>query len=248
MMAKINHISRRDQDQFAVDSHKKAAAAQERGVFEEEIVPVWPAPRYEQCVQKDNIIRPDTSVDAMKDLKPAFDKKYGTLTAGNYSPLTDGAAVALIADEARAKSLGLKPKAYIRDVVFVGVNPYEQLLVGPAIAIPLILKRNGLTLKDIDRFEIHEAFAAQVLSCLRSMESDEFMDRYFGAKALGSIPMDRLNVNGGAIAIGHPFGATGARLATSLANELKRSDKQWGLIAICAAGAQAGAMLIERAE
>ncbi len=246
IMAKLNRISREDQDVFAVESHKKAAAAQENGYFDQEIVPVWPAPRHDACIDKDNIIRSDTSVDAMAGLKAAFDKKYGTLTAGNSSPLTDGAAVTLIADEARAKSLGLEPKARIKDVVFVAVNPYEQLLIGPALAIPLLLKRNNLKVQDIDRFEIHEAFAAQVLSCVRSMESDEFMDRYFGAKSLGKFPMDKVNVNGGAIAIGHPFGATGARLATSLANELKRSDKQFGIIAICAAGAMAGAMLMER--
>lgn len=246
MMAKINKVSREDQDQFAVDSHRKAAAAQESGYLDQEIVPVWPAPRHDQCIDKDNVIRRDTSVDQLKELKPAFDKKYGTLTAGNSSPLTDGAAVTLIGDEARVKSLGLKPKARIKDILFVGVNPYEQLLIGPAIAIPQLLKKNGLTLGDIDRFEIHEAFAAQVLSCVYSMESDEFMDRYFGTKALGKIPMDRVNVNGGALAIGHPFGATGARLATSLSNELIRSDKNLGVIAICAAGAMAGAMLIER--
>jgi acetyl-CoA acyltransferase len=248
MMAKLNRISKEDQDRLAVESHRKAAAAQEAGYLDQEIVPVWPAPKYQACIDKDNIIRQDTSVEAMKGLKPAFDKKYGTLTAGNSSPLTDGAAVALIADEARAKALGLKPKTLIKDVVFVGVNPYEQLLIGPAIAIPLLLKRNGLGIKDIDRFEIHEAFAAQVLSCIQSMESDEFMDRYFGEKSIGEFPQDRLNVNGGAIAIGHPFGATGARLVTSLSNELIRSDKRLGLIAICAAGAMAGAMLIERLD
>ena len=209
MMAKMNRISKEDQDAFAVESHKKAAAAQESGYFDQEIVPVWAAPRYDNCVDKDNVIRADTSIDAMRDLKPAFDKKYGTITAANASPLTDGAAVTLIADEARAKSLGLKPKVRIRDIVFVAVNPYEQLLIGPALAIPLILKKNNLQLADIDRIEIHEAFAAQVLSCVRAMESDEFMDRYFGTKALGKIPMDKVNVNGGAIAIGHPFGATG---------------------------------------
>jgi acetyl-CoA acyltransferase len=247
-MAKLNNISRQDQDMFAVESHKKAAVAQESGYFAQEIVPVWPGPRYGQCVDKDNIVRGDTSLDAVKDLKAAFDRKYGTITAANASPLTDGAAVALIADEARAKALGLKPKARIRDVVFVAVNPYEQLLIGPAIAIPLLLKKNNVKLEEVDRFEIHEAFAAQVLSCTRAMESDDFMDKWFGQKGLGRFPMDRVNVNGGAIAIGHPFGATGARLATTLSNELIRSDKRLGVIGICAAGAMAGAMLIERID
>src|SRR5690606_29723077 len=201
MMAKINRISKEDQDEFAVLSHHRAATARENGVFAQEIVPMWPGPKFRACVDEDNIIRGDTSVEKMRDLKPAFDKRYGTLTAGNSSPLTDGAAVTLIGDEARAKALGLTPRARIKDVAFVGVDPYEQLLIGPAIAIPLLLKRNKLKIADIDRFEIHEAFAAQVLSCLSSMNSDEFMDRYFGEKALGEIPMDKLNVNGGAIAI-----------------------------------------------
>jgi acetyl-CoA acyltransferase len=246
IMAKLNRIRKEDQDALAVASHKNASTAQETGFFEQEIVPIWPAPKYELCIDRDNNVRPDTSVEAMKDLKPAFDKKYGTITAANSSPLTDGAAVTLIADEARAKALGYKPKARIKDVLFVGVDPHEQLLIGPALAIPLILKRNGLTLKDVDRFEIHEAFAAQVLSCIFSMDSKEFMEKHLGEKPLGPFPMDRLNVNGGAIAIGHPFGATGARLVTSTANELIRSDKNLALIAICAAGGMAGALLLER--
>jgi acetyl-CoA acyltransferase len=246
MMAKFNMISREDQDRFAVESHHKAAAAQLAGKFNDEVIPIWPSPKYNVCVDKDNIIRADTSIEAMANLKPAFDKKYGSLTAANSSSLTDGASITLIGDEARVRSLGLKPKAIIRDSVFVAVNPYEQLLIGPAIAIPLLLKKNNMKVSDIDLFEIHEAFAAQVLSCIRSMESDGFMDKYFGEKSIGTFPVDRLNVNGGAIAIGHPFGATGARLATTLSNELIRSDKQFGVIAICAAGAMAGAMLIER--
>jgi acetyl-CoA acyltransferase len=246
MMAKFNLISREDQDRFAVESHHKAAAAQTAGRFNDEIIPIWPSPKYSVCVDKDNIIRADTSIEAMANLKPAFDKKYGSLTAANSSSLTDGASITLIGDEARVRSLGLKPKAMIRDSVFVAVNPYEQLLIGPAIAIPLLLKKNNMKVSDIDLFEIHEAFAAQVLSCIRSMESDSFMDKYFGEKSIGTFPVDRLNVNGGAIAIGHPFGATGARLATTLSNELIRSNKQFGVIAICAAGAMAGAMLIER--
>ncbi len=246
IMAKLNEISRQSQDQFAMDSHYKAAKAQESGKLAEEIVPIWPSPRFDVCVEADNIIRKDTTLESLGSLKPAFDKKYGSLTAGNSSPLTDGAAICMIADEARAKALGFKPKVLIKDVVFVGVNPYEQLLIGPAIAIPLLLQRNQLNVTDIDRFEIHEAFAAQVLSCIKSMESSEFMEKHLGAKAIPNFPIDRVNVNGGALAIGHPFGATGARLVTSLANELIRSDKNLGVIAICAAGAMAGAMLIER--
>jgi len=249
IMAKLNGISRQDQDAFAVLSHQRAAAAQESGKFRREIVPIWPSPSFTTCVEKDNIIRPDTTLEGLSQIRPAFDRKYGTITAGNASALTDGAAAVVIADEAHARNLGLKPKARIRDVVFVGVNPYEQLLIGPALTIPMILMRNKLGITDIDLFEIHEAFAAQVLSCLRSMESTDFCSRHLGlASGFGSIPQEKINVNGGAIAIGHPFGATGARLLTSMTNELQVRKGKFGVIAICAAGGMSGAMLVEMIE
>lgn len=247
IMAKKNRIARGDQDRFAVSSHQKAAAARKGGVFRDEIVPVWTGRRFDVCVDEDNLIREDTSVEQLAKLRPAFDRKYGSLTAGNSSALTDGAAATLVMDEARAQELGLKARVRIRDCLFVGVNPYDQLLIGPALAIPLILRRNKLTLRDIGRFEIHEAFAAQVLSCLGALESAEFHQQYFGTSTpTGMIPLDRLNVNGGAIAIGHPFGATGARLVTTLTHELERSGTQLGLIAVCAAGGMAGAILLEQ--
>ena len=247
LMAQKNGISRADQDEFAVQSHLKAATAQRSGIFDNEIVPIWASPKFEECIDKDNIVRPDSNLESLSKLRPAFDKKYGTLTAGNSSPLTDGASVTLIADEQRAESLGLKPKARIVDFDFVGIDPKDQLLIGPALTIPRILQRNKMLLDDIDRFEIHEAFAAQVLSCTRSMESDKFCEEYFGAsKAFGTVPLDKLNVNGGAIAIGHPFGATGSRLVNTMINELHRCDGQFGLIAICAAGGMAGSILVER--
>jgi len=247
MMAKINGISREAQDAFAARSHQRAFAAQAAGKFAEEIVPVWPAPHYKNCVDQDNIVRGDTSAEALAKLRPAFDRKFGTLTAGNSSAITDGAAVSLIADEQRAKDLGLKAKALIRDMVFIGVDPNPQLLIGPAIAIPLLLKRHGLSIADIDLFEIHEAFAAQVLSCLHLMESREFNAEQFGDdKPFGQIPEEKLNVNGGALALGHPFGATGSRLVNTMTNELIRQDKNLGVISVCAAGGMAAAMLIER--
>lgn len=247
IMAKMNLISRIDQDQFALNSHAKAARAEALGIFRDEIVPIWSGSSFDNLVDKDNLIRPDTTIEALSKLRPVFDRKHGTLTAGNSSPLTDGASIGLFADEKRALELGLRPKSLIADVVFAGVDPSEQLLIGPAIAIPMLLARNNLKVSDIDRFEIHEAFAAQVLSCLRSMESDDFCQKYLGSsKAIGPIPEDIINVNGGAIAIGHPFGATGTRLITSMSNELIRSDKELGIIAICAAGGMAGAMLIRR--
>lgn len=247
IMAQKNFISRADQDELAADSHHKAQKAKENGVLAEEIIPIWATPKFDKCIDEDNIIRGDTSAEALAKLRPAFDKKYGTLTAGNSSPLTDGASITLIGDEERIKGLGLTARSRIVDFDFVAIDPKDQLLIGPAITIPRILTKNGLTLGDIDRFEIHEAFAAQVLSCIRSMESDKFCEQYFGtSKAFGSVPFDKLNVNGGAIAIGHPFGATGSRLVNSVTNELHRSDGRYGLIAICAAGGMAASMLIER--
>ncbi len=246
MMAKLNGITREAQDAFALRSHQRAARAQSSGFFEQEIIPVWPAPSYRTCIDKDNIVRHDTTVEALSTLRPAFDKKYGTITAGNASPLTDGAAATLIFDRKTAESAGLKPKARIRDMVFVGVQPNPQLLIGPAIAIPLLLKKNGLGIRDIKRFEIHEAFAAQVLSCTQAMASKDFMNQHFGdSSGFGEVPDEILNVNGGAIAIGHPFGATGARMAITLSHELQRAGGGLGVIAICAAGGLAGAMLLE---
>lgn len=245
IMAQKNEISREEQDVFAAASHAKASAAQEAGLLSEEIIPIWPSPGYSDCITADNIIRADSTAEALAKLRPAFDKKYGTLTAGNSSPLTDGASVTLIADEHRALAAGLKPRAEIVDMDFVAIDPSDQLLIGPAVTIPRILHRNGLKLEDIGRFEIHEAFAAQVLSCIKSMADDKFCESYFGStKAFGEIPEDILNVNGGAIAIGHPFGATGSRLVNSMVNELHRSGKELGVIAICAAGGMAGSMII----
>ena len=246
IMAKINNINRTEQDSFSISSHQKAFIAQEKGLFKEEIIPIWPSPSFKPCIDTDNIIRGHSSPEALSHLPPVFDKEYGTLPAANSSPLTDGASVCLMADEKVAKDIGLPVKARLVDFLFVGVNP-EQLLIGPALAIPKLLIRNNLTIDDIDLFEIHEAFAAQVLSCLYSIESKEFCEKHFGlSKPFGSIPKEKLNVNGGAIAIGHPFGATGVRLLTTLSNELNRSQKHRGLIAICAAGGMAGAVIIER--
>ncbi len=247
IMAKKNQVTRAEQDEFALMSHKKAVAAQKNGYLASEIVPIWPVSGKGDAVDKDNLIREDSSLESLSRIKPAFDRTHGTITAGNSSPLTDGAAVCLIGDEEYAKSLGLAPQILIRDMMFVSVDPRDQLLIGPAIAIPLLARRNGLQMKDIDYFEIHEAFAAQVLSCLKSMASKDYCLSTLGlSSAFGEIPLDRLNVNGGAIAIGHPFGATGARLVTSLSNQLIRSKAKFGMIGICAQGGIAGALLLEQ--
>lgn len=246
-MAQLNNIPRAEQDEYALTSHQRASAARQAGKFAAEICPIWPSTNYRKVVTTDNIIRDDTDLASLQRLRPVFDRKYGTITAGSSSPLTDGAAVTMIAAAQRVQALGLSAKAKILDWLFVGVDPYQQLLIGPAVVIPQILRRNKLTLKDIDLVEIHEAFAAQILSCQRALASEDFFAEHFGnSKPCGEIPADKLNVNGGAIAIGHPFGASGARLVTTLVNELQRRDQTLGLVAICAAGGMGGALLIER--
>ncbi len=246
-MAQLNRIPRAAQDEYALSSHQRASAARKAGKFATEICPIWTSTDYSKVVDADNIIRDDAELASLQRLRPVFDRKYGSITAGSSSPLTDGAAVTMIADAQRAQALGLTAKAKILDFVFVGVDPYKQLLIGPAVVIPQILRRNKLTLKDIDLVEIHEAFAAQILSCQHALASADFFAEHFGnGKPCGEIPADKLNVNGGAIAIGHPFGASGARLVTTLVNELQHCDKTLGLVAVCAAGGMGGAMLIER--
>ncbi len=246
-MAQLNNIPRAAQDEYALTSHQRASAARQAGKFAAEICPIWASSDYSKMVAADDIIRDDADLAALQRLRPVFDRKYGSITAGSSSPLTDGAAVTMIAPARRAQALGLSAKAKILDYMFVGVNPHRQLLIGPAVVIPQILQRNKLTLKDIDLVEIHEAFAAQILSCQRALASADFFAEHFGnGKPCGEIPADKLNVNGGAIAIGHPFGASGARLVMTLVNELQRRDQTLGLVAICAAGGMGGAMLIER--
>jgi acetyl-CoA acyltransferase len=246
-MAKENHISREEQDQIAYLSHKNAAAATEAGRFSSEISPVLVPPKYEPVVSEDNLIRRDTSLEALSALPPVFDRKYGTVTAGNSSPLTDGAAAVLLMSEARARKEGYEPLAFIKSWAVAAVDPGGQLLMGPALAVPKALERAGVTLKDIDLIEMHEAFASQVASNIQALESAAWAKEKLGrAEAVGKVDRSRLNVNGGSIAIGHPFGATGARLTTSLANEMKRRNAHLGLISVCAAGGLGFAMVLER--
>jgi acetyl-CoA acyltransferase len=246
-MAKENHISREEQDQIAYESHRRAAAATEEGRLAGEISPVMVPPKYEPAVTQDNLIRRDTSLEALAALPPVFDRKYGTVTAGNSSPLTDGAAAVLLMSEARARAEGYEPLAFIRSWAVAAVDPGGQLLMGPALAVPKALQRAGVTLAEIDLIEMHEAFASQVASNIQALESEEWAkEKLGGTEAVGKIDRSRLNVNGGSIAIGHPFGATGARLTTTLANEMKRRNAHLGLISVCAAGGIGFAMVLER--
>ncbi|HET6228638.1 MAG TPA: acetyl-CoA C-acyltransferase FadI [Longimicrobiaceae bacterium] len=245
-MAKENGITREEQDRWALRSHTLAAAATADGRLTAEIAPAFIPPKYEQVVTSDNGIRADSSLEKLASLKPVFDRKYGSVTAGNSSPLTDGGSAVLLMSEEKAKALGYTPLGYIRSYAYAALDPADQLLQGPVFAAPVAFERAGLTMKDIDLLEIHEAFAAQVLSNLQWFDSDKIAQERLGrAKAIGIPDEDKINVMGGSLAIGHPFGATGGRITVTLLNELKRRGKQFGMISVCAAGALGFVMIVE---
>ncbi|MEB2311895.1 MAG: acetyl-CoA C-acyltransferase [Sorangiineae bacterium] len=246
-MARRNEITREAQDEFAARSHHRAAAAIASGRLDREIIPVQtPSGRW---VHADGLVRGDTSLEKLAKLRPVFDKKAGTLTAGNSSPLTDGAAAVLLMSEEKAKALGMTPLARVKSWAYAGVDPADQLLMGPALAMPKALERAGLELRDVDLVDMHEAFAAQVLSILKMLASPGFARARLGREtAPGEIDPARLNVHGGSLALGHPFGATGARMVTTMANELALTGKKTALLGICAAGGLGAAAVLERAE
>ena len=246
-MAKLNAITRAEQDQLALASHTNAAQGTADGRLTAELAPAFIPPRYAEAITQDNGIRTDTTMEALSVLKPVFDRRYGTVTAGNASPLTDGGGAVLLMSEERAKSLGFRPKAYIRSYAYAALDPGEQLLQAPVLAAPMALQRAGLTLRDIDLVEMHEAFAAQVLSNLRGFESQQWAERAGFSKPVGEVDRSTLNAMGGSLAIGHPFGATGARITTTLVNELERRGGQFGLMTVCAAGGLGFSMVVERA-
>jgi acetyl-CoA acyltransferase len=246
-MAQKNGITRAAQDELAYQSHRRAAAAWEAGWLDGEVMPVAVAPRYEKVATRDNVVRADTTVEALSQLKAVFDRRYGTITAGNASPLTDGAAALIVMAEEKAKALGLTPLGFIRSYAYAALDPRDQLLQGPAYAAPVALDRAGLTLQDMDLVDMHEAFAAQVLSNLQAFASARFAEEQLGRAApLGEVDPARFNVNGGSIALGHPFAATGARMITQTLRELHRRGKQHALITVCAAGALGAAVVLER--
>ncbi|HEU4641592.1 MAG TPA: acetyl-CoA C-acyltransferase FadI [Gemmatimonadaceae bacterium] len=246
-MAKLNHIPREEQDQFALRSHRLAAAGTSDGRLTAEIMPYYVPPRYDSVPTSDNGVRTDTSFEQLSALKPVFDRRYGTVTAGNSSPLTDGAAAVILMSEEKARALGYQPLAFIRAYAYAALDPGEQLLQAPVLAAPVALRRAGLSLKDIDLVEMHEAFAAQVLSNLQGFESKAWAERAGFSEPVGEVDRSRLNVMGGSIAIGHPFGATGARITTTLAHELRRRGGQFGMMTVCAAGGMGFAMILEAA-
>lgn len=239
-------VSREEQDAYALRSHQLASKATLNGLLAEEIEPVRPSPTFSN-IDRDNGIRADSSAERLAKLRPAFVKPHGTVTAANSSFLTDGAAALLLMDEDSATGGGFKPKAYLRDYVFSAQDPGEELLLGPAYAVSRLLERTGLVLDDIDVFELHEAFAGQLLANLKCLASASFAREKLGLpKAAGMIPMEKLNTRGGSLSLGHPFGATGARLLTTAANRLIHEKGRYALVAACAAGAMGHAMLLEK--
>ncbi len=243
ILAKEWGLSREAQDAFALKSHLKAAGATSK--LSEEVVSVLLAPEFKEIISQDIGPRADQTMQALAKLKPMVDKLTGTITAGNACPLTDGAAVTLMMSREKAEALGYKPLARIRSYAFAGLEP-ERMGLGPVYATPIALKRAGLTMKDMNRVELNEAFAAQVMACQRAFDSDKFAQEKFGiSNKIGEVRDEILNVNGGAIALGHPVGATGTRLVITLMKELKRSNSQFGLATLCIGGGQGGAMIIE---
>ena len=238
-------VTREEQDILATASHQNAAKAFENGNLDD-IISVQLPPKF-GTINKDNGVRGDSTVEKMAKLKPAFDKYVGTITAANASFLTDGASAVLLASEEKALALGLKPKAELVDYIFTAGDLFEELLLGPAYSIAALLKKNNLTIADIDVWEIHEAFAGQVLANLKALESEEWSKKNAGYdKAVGSIPREKINAWGGSLSIGHPFGATGGRLLTMAANRLQKEGGKYAILAACAAGAHGTAMLIKK--
>lgn len=243
ILAKEWGLSRKTQDEFALRSHQLAAGAKDK--FKEEIAVLSLPPDFKETIVEDIGPRANQTLEALQKLKPFFDKETGTITAGNSCPITDGAAMVLLMSRAKAESLGYKPLAQIRSYGFAGLEP-ERMGLGPVYSSPIALKRAGLTMKEIGLVELNEAFAAQVLSCQKAFDSDEFAKNKLGLTGkVGEIRNEILNVNGGAIALGHPVGATGTRLVVTLMREMRRRQVQFGLATLCIGGGQGGSMILE---
>jgi len=246
ILAREFHITRQEQDAFALQSQKRAEEAQKKGYFSEEIVSVPLPSTYTEFQHTDNGIRENQTLQALAHLPLAFDKQTGTVTAGTSSQVTDGAVALLLMSEVKAKALGYQPLGYIHNFAYTGLDP-KRMGLGPVFATAKVLRDAKMTLQEMDLIEINEAFASQVLACLCAFDSKHFAEQELGlSEKLGSIDQARLNVNGGAIALGHPLGASGSRLVLTLLKELKRQNKQWGLAALCVGGGQGGAMIVEQ--
>lgn len=246
-IAKENHISRNDQDAFSLRSHRLAFQATEDARLQNEVISLFVPPNFSTAVRFDNGVRKDIRIEDLAKLRPISDKIYGTVTEGNSSPLSDGASVVLMMSEEKAKEMGYDPLGYIKSFAYSAQSPKDQVLMGPVYATAIALERAGLGLRDVDLIEMHEASASQVLSNLNAFSSKKFAaDRLGKSSPIGEIDLDKLNVLGGSIAIGHPSGSTGIRLTITLLNELKRRGKNFGMATSCAAGGLGATMILER--
>ncbi len=244
-VAKDFTITREEQDEFALRSHKRAEDATAKGIFKEEIIPVFNGDeKNSTMIEEDEGIRKGQRIEDLSKLKPYFEKVTGTVTVGNSSQVTDGAAFAVLMRESKAKELGLEVTGYISEFAYAGLDP-SRMGLGPVFASKKVFDKSGLSLKDMELIEINEAFAAQVIGCVRAFSSDEFCQKHFGQNALGTIDENILNVNGGGVALGHPVGMSGARIIIHCLRELKRRGKNRGLATLCIGGGQGGACLLE---
>lgn len=237
-------ISRAEQDEFANMSHHRAAAATKEGKFREEILPITAGDKLDKMIADDIGFRANSTVEGLGKLKPYFERETGTVTVGNACPITDGGSMWLLASEEAVKKYNLDPMARLVDYQFHGLEP-ERMGLGPVLATNGVLKRAGMKLSDMNLFELNEAFAAQVLGCMKVMKDKSLSARWGIDHEIGEIPLDKLNVNGGGIALGHPVGSTGSRLVVTLAHELKRRKERYGLATLCIGGGQGGAMIVE---
>lgn len=247
-LAREFKVTREDQDAFALRSQQRAVNAIKTGLMAQEIVPTPLAPKFDKLQLVDEGPRDNQTLEALAKLRPAFDRYAGTATAGNSSQITDGAAAVLLMTESKAKKLGLKPLGYIKAYAAAGLQP-GRMGLGPVFATSKLLDNTGMKLSDFDLIEINEAFAAQVLACVRAFDSDAFAKKELGKDhAIGTLDIERLNVNGGAIALGHPLGASGTRLVITLLKELRRRGLHMGLAALCIGGGQGEALVVEVAQ
>lgn len=247
-MAKSHGITREQQDELAHRSHTLAAQAWEQGYLNSQVMTAQ-IPPYREALQKDNNIRLNSEIAQYARLRPAFDRKHGTVTAATSTPLTDGAAAVLMMSESRARELGLQPLGYLKSFAFAAIDVWEDMLLGPAYATPVALDRAGLTFADLDLIDMHEAFAAQTLANIKMLGSEQFAREKLGrSEAVGQIDWDKFNVLGGSLAYGHPFAATGARMITQTLHELRRRGGKYGMTTACAAGGLGAAMILEAAQ
>jgi acetyl-CoA acetyltransferase family protein len=245
VLAREFSISRAEQDTYALNSHLKAASAQQSGFFENEIHPILLPPHYNNVQKTDNSIRADQSLEKLAKLRPFFDRSAGTITVANACPITDGAGAVLIMLESKAKALGYKPLGYLRDYTYAGLGP-DRMGLGPVYATSKLLDKSGMSMSDFDLIELNEAFAAQVIANERAFASDVFSQTYLNKdKAIGMIDCDKLNVHGGAIALGHPVGATGTRLVITMLKALRAQKQNCGLVTLCIGGGQGAALALE---